>query len=130
MTSISLTNLLNEHPAHPPQVVYKGDNQKCWSLDLYRWPGNLEPETEDNFKKVPVIFDLDKSAWLQIKDAVEKSEWIPEEYYMNDWLVDVCSFLIRGERQNEKESCFYCKSQKKMNPDNIFCGQCGKAFNK
>ena len=97
-TVLMVTNLLHEHPAHPPQVVYKGDNQKCWSLDLSKWPGNLEPETEDNFKKVPIIIDLDESAWSQIKDSVAKSKWIPEEYCMNDWLADICYFLEHGTK--------------------------------
>ena len=52
-TVLMVTNLLHEHPAHPPQVVYQGDNKKVWSLNLSRWPGNLEPETQENFNKVP-----------------------------------------------------------------------------
>ena len=66
-TVLMVTNLSHSHPDHPPQVIYKGDNGKCWSLDLTRWPGSLEPETEDNFKKVPIKLDLDEEAWKQVK---------------------------------------------------------------
>lgn len=43
-TVMAITNTEHVHPSHPPQVVYKGDNGRIWSLPLERWPGNLVPE--------------------------------------------------------------------------------------
>ena len=43
-TVIAITNTENEHPNHPPQVIYEGDNGKVWSLPKDKWPGNLIPE--------------------------------------------------------------------------------------
>ena len=37
--------------------------------------------------------DLDQLDWERIKAAAAQSNWIPEEYYMNDWVSDVCAFL-------------------------------------
>lgn len=39
------------------------------------------------------IIDLDAAAWQSIKDAAHKSSWIPEQYFLNDWVADVCAFL-------------------------------------
>ena len=47
--------------------------------------------------RTPVI-DLDQESWSQIKLAAKESNWIPEEYYMGDWVADVCRFLREGER--------------------------------
>lgn len=44
-----------------------------------------------------LVIDLDKAAWEQIKQAAKESSWIPKEYYMNDWLSDVCDFLRNGK---------------------------------
>jgi len=30
--------------------------------------------------------------------TAKESNWIPEEYYMGDWVADVCRFLREGER--------------------------------
>jgi hypothetical protein len=43
------------------------------------------------------IIDLDKSAWEEIKKAATESSWIPSDYYMNDWVADVCNFLRDGK---------------------------------
>lgn len=40
--------------------------------------------------------DLDEEFWKSIKKAAEQSNWIPEDYYMNDWVSDVCNFLRNG----------------------------------
>jgi len=40
-------------------------------------------------------YDLDKMSWDAIKLAANESGWIPQEYCMNDWVSDVCSFLRR-----------------------------------
>lgn len=47
-------------------------------------------------KKKQVTIDVEKEFWKQIKQAAEKSIWIPEDYYMNDWVNDVCYFLVHG----------------------------------
>lgn len=44
----------------------------------------------------PVVIDLDQDLWESIKDAASKSPWIPHEhYYMNDWVSDIRTFLMR-----------------------------------
>ena len=43
-TVIVITNTAHKHPAHPEQVIYKGDNGNIWSMPLTDWPGNLIPE--------------------------------------------------------------------------------------
>lgn len=48
--------------------------------------------------RTPVI-DLERAAWEQIKQAASESEWIPKEYFMNDWLSDVCEFLRKGNKK-------------------------------
>ncbi len=40
-TVIGITNTSHQHPRHPSQVVYRGDNGKLWSMALDEWPGNL-----------------------------------------------------------------------------------------
>lgn len=39
------------------------------------------------------VWDVDKELWETIKKAAEESNWIPKEYYMNDWVYDVCGWL-------------------------------------
>lgn len=46
------------------------------------------------------IIDLDIGMWEAIKQAAGESKWIPEEYYMNDWVSDVCRFLREGKNEN------------------------------
>ncbi len=43
-TVFCITNTDHYSPKHPPQVVYKGDNDKMWSLPLSDWPGSLVPK--------------------------------------------------------------------------------------
>jgi hypothetical protein len=40
--------------------------------------------------------DIDAISWEQIKQSASKSKWIPKEYFMNDWVSDVCNFLENG----------------------------------
>jgi hypothetical protein len=42
---------------------------------------------------------LEKLSFDQIKESARESSWIPPEYYMNDWVSDVCSFL-KGNTDN------------------------------
>lgn len=44
-------------------------------------------------EQATIIYDLDKMSWDAIKLAAKESGWIPKEYFMNDWVSDVCSFL-------------------------------------
>ena len=39
------------------------------------------------------VIDLDQEAWRKIKTAASLSPWIPPEYFMDDWVNDVCKFL-------------------------------------
>lgn len=43
-TVLFTTNTEHLSDKHPPQVVYRGDNGKLWSLPLSDWPGSLVPE--------------------------------------------------------------------------------------
>lgn len=44
----------------------------------------------------PVI-DLDAADWAAIQEAAAASNWIPPEYFRNDWVSDVCRFLRGNE---------------------------------
>lgn len=48
----------------------------------------------------PFIIDIDAEMWKQIKEAAAESNWIPKEYYMNDWVSNVCNFLRGKEDQS------------------------------
>lgn len=41
--------------------------------------------------------DLDRISMNRIIEAAERSNWMPEEYCMNDWVSDVCKFLREGK---------------------------------
>ena len=45
---VAVTNVFHQHNDHPPQVVYKGDNGRWWSLPLASWPGRLQPEIDED----------------------------------------------------------------------------------
>jgi len=47
------------------------------------------------------VIDLDADAWASIKDAASKSPWMPPEYCMNDWVSDVCAFLLKPEEYQD-----------------------------
>lgn len=42
------------------------------------------------------VIDIEALMWAGIKQAARESSWIPEEYYMNDWVSDVENFLRDG----------------------------------
>ena len=42
-------------------------------------------------QSAPVI-DLEANAWESIKQAASESKWIPAQYFMGDWVADVCEF--------------------------------------
>lgn len=60
-----------------------------------RTPLYLHPPAPAVADTTPVI-DLDELAWEGIKQAASESNWIPPEYYANDWQSDVCKFLREG----------------------------------
>ena len=39
------------------------------------------------------VIDLTCVGWEAIQDAAAESPWIPPQYFQNDWVSDVCSFL-------------------------------------
>lgn len=41
-------------------------------------------------------FDLDAQSWKDIKQAASESKWMPPQYFMNDWVHDVCEWLRDG----------------------------------
>jgi len=46
------------------------------------------------------VVDLDVVDWQTIQAAAAESSWIPPEYFRNDWVSDVCTFL-RGDLPTE-----------------------------
>ena len=61
------------------------------------------PESRDNLRRrlapevsEPVVIDLDVEFWKSIQKAAEESTWIPPEYFVNDWVSDVCRYLREG----------------------------------
>lgn len=87
-----------------------GDVSK--SNGAFWWRACL-PKTDEAYSPPPRIteqdcpvFDLDKNSWDSIKLAAKESGWIPKEYYMNDWVSDVCSFLrnCRTDRVTEQDA--------------------------
>lgn len=42
-------------------------------------------------------YDLDIGAWNDIKESITRSNWIPPEYYMNDWVSDIKRFVEFGK---------------------------------
>jgi hypothetical protein len=52
--------------------------------------------TELTVNRIPTI-DIDKEFWKSIKQAASESKWMPEEYFMNDWVSDVCEYLRNGD---------------------------------
>lgn len=49
----------------------------------------------------PRIINIENGFWETIKQAASESNWIPKEYYMNDWVSDICNFLRTGEGVNK-----------------------------
>jgi len=58
-------------------------------------PGPTKVRDARNFMKQTeeVTIDLYEESWKTILQAADESPWIPEQYYMNEWVADVCSFL-------------------------------------
>ena len=51
---------------------------------------------QERLKKFEVNYENHVAELARIKEAALKSNWIPPEYYMNDWVSDVCYFLKEG----------------------------------
>lgn len=49
------------------------------------------------------VIDVDVLCWRNIKRAALESTWIPPEYYMNDWVSDVCSYLRKGFKSDNQD---------------------------
>lgn len=49
--------------------------------------GKAEPTAQE------AVVDLTYVGWEAIQAAAAESPWIPPEYFQNDWVSDVCSFL-------------------------------------
>ncbi|MEJ8837640.1 hypothetical protein [Ramlibacter sp. AN1133] len=46
------------------------------------------------------VIDLHERCWKQVLEAAGRSTWMPPEYVMNDWLLDVCRWLEHGPRED------------------------------
>lgn len=65
--------------------------------DLAEWPADwvwnpMIPDPEPDTQ----VIDVDVASWREIKLAASESTWIPPEYFMNDWVSDICRFLRKG----------------------------------
>ena len=59
------------------------------------------------------VIDLSQLSWQAIQSAASESTWMPPEYMMNDWVSDVCSFLIGptgNADQARSDNQFYTKA--------------------
>ena len=50
------------------------------------------PATESSI----AVIDLDALDWESIQQAAAQSQWMPAEYFRNDWVSDVCDWLRNG----------------------------------
>ncbi len=44
-----------------------------------------------------VVIDLEKTGYQMLAEAAGQSNWIPPEYFANDWLADCAEFLRTGQ---------------------------------
>lgn len=51
---------------------------------------------KDTLEAQERIVDLANVHWQSLCESAKKSNWIPEEYWANDWLADLKEFLERG----------------------------------
>ncbi|MEO7326514.1 MAG: hypothetical protein ABIW82_16970 [Dokdonella sp.] len=63
--------------------------------DLKKRLAKVLDETPVKESSGPVI-DLYALAWESIMQAASESKWMPEEYFQNDWVSDVCGWLRDG----------------------------------
>lgn len=64
------------------------------AIGICEQPVNFDTGDQGN---IPVI-DIDKESWEAIKEAARNSPWIPSQYFMNDWVSDVCDFLKKERK--------------------------------
>lgn len=52
----------------------------------------------DTTKSVEPVscLNIEEESWNAIKQAASDSKWIPNDYYINDWVSDVCEYLHNG----------------------------------
>lgn len=43
-----------------------------------------------------LVIDLEKSFWASLAAAANESNWIPPDYFMNDWVADLRDYLLYG----------------------------------
>lgn len=48
-----------------------------------------------------ILIDCDMISIDRLKTAASKSEWMPPEYTMNDWIYDLEQYLLFGMREAE-----------------------------
>lgn len=81
---------------------YHFDTYEHMSLAGCKHCGCIEFEEVDGGM---IEIDLDAECWKMIKQAASESNWIPPQYFQNDWVSDVCAFLrTRNERPKENKS--------------------------
>lgn len=86
------TEVINDVPRELlERLLDEGSRQATWAAqdELRILLATAQPAADG---ETPVI-DLDALSWQSIKDAAGESNWIPEQYYMGDWVSDVCAFL-------------------------------------
>lgn len=64
----------------------------------------IEPmqRLQEALKERQQTMNLERIFLDQLYEAAEDSNWIPEWYYMNDWISDAASFLRTGDGVNEQ----------------------------
>lgn len=79
--------------------AYTQAQKRMSKADRSTWTQAWDKEIAYRTSKHPVILDLDKEMWESIKEAANKSNWIPRDhYFVNDWASDVRSFLTHGAK--------------------------------
>lgn len=100
-------------PAQQSPAVAVTDDWNAQCTCGHRWRAVMPTENCPSCNPSPRIteqcpvMDLDKNSWDSIKEAAKESNWIPKEYFANDWVSDVCEFLkngIKRERITEQDA--------------------------
>lgn len=88
---------MNESDTIPKKEVIRLLQKQLDSTRLhenltYRHLASFEEDIKNWVDEVPEL-DIEGSYWDEIKQAASTSNWIPKEYFMNDWVSDICDFL-------------------------------------
>jgi hypothetical protein len=57
----------------------------------------MHQELKELLEERQYTMDLERGFLDALYEAAEESEWIPPEYYVNDWISDACEFLRTGK---------------------------------